>query len=332
MLDKILEYLVKESRSREFRTADGKTIRGIIKDFYLTSRGVEVKFFSEKTQGLKEFNFEDVLTIDNMAPDVFLHNTAAETPAAGPLPERMVFSVSSITRLIKKKLTESFSGIWVSGEVSNFTLSAAGHMYFNLKDEQALLKVVFFSGRSRNLKFKIADGLKLEVYGALSVYEKSGAYQLLADRVIPEGKGAQQLAFEQLKEKLLKEGLFDKKHKKPLPLFPETIGIITSPTGAAFRDILRVSKEIFPRQHFILYPAAVQGSEAAPSMIRMIEIANRRAECDVLIVGRGGGSAEDLMSFNDEALARAIFRSGIPVISAVGHEIDYFICDFTADH
>lgn len=245
-------------------------------------------------------------------------------------PDR-VYTVSEVTRLVKLEVENAFPLVWVEGEISNFRSYPSGHIYFTLKDEQCQLQAVMWRSNARLLKFALKDGLKVICRGRLSVYEARGQYQLMADLIEPKGKGALQLAFEELKEKLKAEGLFDPKHKKPLPLFPKKVGIVTSPRGAAIIDILRTLERRFARLHILIYPAKVQGEGAADEIVEGIDFLGRQPDIDVLIVGRGGGSIEDLWAFNEEKVARAIFRSPIPVISAVGHEVDYTIADFVAD-
>jgi exodeoxyribonuclease VII large subunit len=245
--------------------------------------------------------------------------------------QRSVLTVSELTRQVKKLLEEHFSDVWVSGEVSNYTRASSGHIYFTLKDEKAVLRAVLFRGHQQGVRFEIENGLHLVVHGTLSVFEKRGDYQIIVDFCEPEGLGALQLAFEQLKERLQKEGLFDDARKKPIPPFPDTIGVVTSETGAAIRDILNVIGRRYSGVRVIVYPTLVQGEDAARRIAEAIGTANRRREADVLIVGRGGGSLEDLWPFNEETVARAIHASAIPVISAVGHEIDVTIADFVAD-
>ena len=245
-------------------------------------------------------------------------------------PDR-VYTVSEITRLVKLEVENAFPVLWVEGEISNYRSYPSGHIYFTLKDEQCQLQAVMWRSNARLLKFEPKDGLKVVCRGKVSVYEARGQYQLMADLIEPKGKGALQLAFEQLKEKLRAEGLFDPKHKKPLPLLPRQVGIVTSPRGAAIIDILRTLERRFARLHVLIYPAKVQGEGAADEIVAGIDFLGRQPGIDVLIVGRGGGSIEDLWAFNEEKVARAIFRCPIPVISAVGHEVDYTIADFVAD-
>jgi exodeoxyribonuclease VII large subunit len=246
-------------------------------------------------------------------------------------PQRRILTVSELTRMVKGLLESSYPDIWISGEVSNYTKASSGHMYFTLKDERSVIRTVLFKGHQKGIRFEIENGLKLIVHGSLSVFEKRGEYQIIADFAEPEGLGALQLAFEQLKEKLQKEGLFDESRKTPIPVFPDTIGVVTSETGAAIRDILNVIRRRHSGVRIIIYPTLVQGNEAAQSISRTIRKANDREEVDVLILSRGGGSIEDLWPFNEETVARAIFNSSIPIISGVGHEIDFTIADFVAD-
>ncbi len=242
-----------------------------------------------------------------------------------------IYTVSDLTAEIRTTLEDSFAGIWVEGELSNFHRHSSGHMYFSLKDEGSQIRVVMFRTANRQLRFQPKDGLVLLVYGELSVYERRGEYQLVAEYMEPKGLGALQLAFEQLKQRLQAEGLFDDVRKRPIPLLPRRIGVVTSPTGAAVRDILHVLRRRFAGVDVLIYPVAVQGDQAAPEIVEALGELNRRGGLDVVIVARGGGSIEDLQAFNEESVARAIAASKIPVISAIGHEIDYTIADFVAD-
>ena len=250
-----------------------------------------------------------------------------------------IYTVSEITKNVKIILESGFSGIWIEGEVSNFVSHSSGHMYFSLKDAKSVLRCAMFKRANDTLKFRPKDGMQVLCFGNISVYELRGDYQLIIDRMEPKGIGALQLAFEQLKEKLSKEGLFDATHKVAIPFLPQRIGVVTSPTGAAIRDILNVLSRRFVNVNVILYPVMVQGEGAAKQIAQAIDEFNRLKELsnnkidavDVLIVGRGGGSLEDLWAFNEEIVARAIYNSEIPVISAVGHEIDWTISDFVAD-
>jgi len=248
-----------------------------------------------------------------------------------PSTARKIFTVSEITAEIKWTLEGGFSDLWVQGEISNFKHHSSGHLYFSLKDDRAQLRAACFRNNNRYLKFRPEDGLEVLARGRISVYEPRGDYQFLVDYMEPLGKGSLQLAFEQLKERLRKEGLFEDALKKVLPLLPEKVGIVTSPTGAAIQDMLRVLKRRNSALHVLLYPAKVQGSGAAEEIAAGIDYLNGRTDIDVIIVGRGGGSIEDLWAFNEEIVVRAIFRSRIPVISAVGHEVDFTISDFVAD-
>ncbi len=244
---------------------------------------------------------------------------------------RRIFTVSEITHDVKCLLEEKFSSVWIEGEVSNFIQASSGHIYFVLKDKGAQIKCAFFRNKARYLRFKIGDGQQVVVCGSLGVYEPRGEYQLYVDFVEPKGIGELQQAFEQLKAKLEAEGLFDPAHKKPLPLLPRKIGIVTSPTGAVIQDILRILGRRHHNMQILLYPSKVQGEGAAAEIAAGIRFLNGLPDIDVIIIGRGGGSIEDLWPFNEEIVARAIYQSDIPVISAVGHETDFTIADFVAD-
>jgi exodeoxyribonuclease VII large subunit len=229
------------------------------------------------------------------------------------------------------ELESAFPLLWVEGEISNFHHHHSGHLYFTLKDETSQLRTVMFRGEARKVPFELKDGLQVVARGRINVYEPRGEYQLIAELLEPKGKGALQLAFEQLKEKLKKEGLFDTALKKKLPVLPKKVGVVTSPRGAAIVDIIRSLETRFARLHILLYPVKVQGEGAAEEIVEGIDYLGSFPDIDVIIVGRGGGSIEDLWAFNEEKVARAIYRCAIPVISAVGHEIDYTIADFVAD-
>ncbi len=244
--------------------------------------------------------------------------------------QRKIYTVYELTSEIKRTL-EKFGLLWVQGEISNFKHHTSGHMYFALKDDRAQLKAAFFRNNNAYLKFRPEDGLEVLVRGRISVYEPRGDYQLIVEWMEPKGLGSLQLAFEQLKQKLRKEGLFDEVHKKPLPLLPQKIGIVTSPTGAAIRDMLRILQRRNASLHILIYPALVQGPGAAEQIAAGVRYFNSRDDIDVIVVGRGGGSIEDLWAFNEEVVARAIYDSRLPVISAVGHEVDFTISDFVAD-
>jgi exodeoxyribonuclease VII large subunit len=243
-----------------------------------------------------------------------------------------ILTVSQLTLLIRSKLESEFPDVWIEGEVSNFKAPQSGHLYFTLKDAAAQIRAVFFRSAIRSLKFLPKDGIHVVGRGRITVYEPRGEYQVILDYLEPKGVGALQLAFEQLKEKLWKEGLFDEGRKRPLPLLPRKIGIVTSPTGAALRDILKVCRKRFANIDILIAPAAVQGERSAGEIVEAIADLNRRNDLDAIILARGGGGIEDLWSFNEEAVARAICASRIPVISAVGHETDYTIADFAADY
>ncbi|GER66133.1 exodeoxyribonuclease 7 large subunit [Weizmannia acidilactici] len=242
-------------------------------------------------------------------------------------------TVQTLTKYIKRKFDADpyLADIYVKGEISNFKRHTSGHMYFTLKDERARILAVMFSSANRFLKFNPENGMKVLVRASVSVYEAGGSYQLYVKGMQPDGIGALYLAYEQLKDKLEKEGLFAKEKKRPIPAYPKVVGVVTSPTGAAVRDIITTIRRRFPVVKIILHPALVQGENAAPSIVKAIEEANRLGKADVLIVGRGGGSIEELWAFNEEMTARAIAASTIPVISAVGHETDFTIADFAAD-
>lgn len=246
----------------------------------------------------------------------------------------LVLSVSQLNRYIKMNFDadENLANIFISGEISNFTNHyRTGHLYFTLKDDSAAVRAVMFNSSAKRLKFMPEDGMKVIARGRVSVYEASGQYQLYVDDMQPDGVGALNLAYEQLKEKLQKEGLFSELHKKPLPPYPEKVGVITSPTGAAVRDIIKVLGRRFPYAEIVFCPVLVQGEGAHLQLTDAVNLFNSERAADVIIIGRGGGSIEDLWEFNDEGLARAVYNSDIPVISAVGHETDFTICDFVAD-
>lgn len=246
----------------------------------------------------------------------------------------LVLSVSQLNRYIKMNFDadENLANIFISGEISNFTNHyRTGHLYFTLKDDSAAVRAVMFNSSAKRLKFMPEDGMKVIARGRVSVYEASGQYQLYVDDMQPDGVGALNLAYEQLKEKLQKEGLFSELHKKPLPPYPEKVGVITSPTGAAVRDIINVLGRRFPYAEIVFCPVLVQGDGAHLQLTNAVNLFNSERAADVIIIGRGGGSIEDLWEFNDEGLARAVYNSEIPVISAVGHESDFTICDFVAD-
>ncbi|MFH1189690.1 MAG: exodeoxyribonuclease VII large subunit [Candidatus Omnitrophota bacterium] len=245
--------------------------------------------------------------------------------------EKQIYTVTELTKYIRQIIENSFPNIWVEGEISNFILHSSGHMYFSLKDAGSIVQCAMFRRANEKLKFKLKDGMKVICLGKISVYEPRGSYQLIVEEVEPKGVGALQLQFQQLKERLQKEGLFDPAHKVPIPHLPMRVGVVTSPTGAAIRDILNVAIRRFSNVEIIIYPVRVQGEGSKDEIAAAIRDFNALRNIDVMIVGRGGGSLEDLWAFNEEAVARAIYDSEIPVISAVGHEIDYTIADFVAD-
>lgn len=253
---------------------------------------------------------------------------------ANPLdtPQREVFSISRLNREARALVEGHFPLIWVEGELSNLARPSSGHLYFTLKDDQAQVRCAMFKLRNQLLAFKPDNGMQVLARARVSLYEGRGEFQLLIEHLEEAGDGVLRRAFEQLKQKLAAEGLFDAAHKKPLPSLPRHIGVITSPTGAALRDILSVLRRRFPALPVLVYPAPVQGQGAGEKIAAAIRLAAQRGDCDVLIVSRGGGSLEDLWAFNEEVVARAIHACAIPVISGVGHEIDFTIADFVADH
>ncbi|MEJ2282480.1 MAG: exodeoxyribonuclease VII large subunit [Desulfobacterales bacterium] len=245
--------------------------------------------------------------------------------------KRKIYSVSELNAEIKALLEESYPFVWLSGEISNFRIPASGHFYFSIKDATSHISAVMFRGQQRQLKFEPEDGMSITGMGRISVYEPRGTYQIILEYLEPSGVGALQVAFEQLKNRLADEGLFDDEFKTDIPFIPNKIGIITSRSGAVVHDILQVVRRRFPNIAIQIYPVKVQGDGAVENIIDALELLNDRAECDVGILARGGGSLEDLQAFNSESVARAIFGSKIPIISAVGHETDYTIADFVAD-
>jgi exodeoxyribonuclease VII large subunit len=248
-----------------------------------------------------------------------------------PPPERVVYTVSRLNEQVKDLLEHSFPPLWVEGEISNFIAHGSGHWYLSLKDEQAQVRSAMFRNRNQGVGFLPKNGMQVLVRARISLYTARGEYQLILEHMEQSGEGALRRAFEQLKQKLQAEGLFDESRKKLLPAVPRCIGVITSPTGAAIRDVLNVLRRRYSLGEVVIYPVPVQGIEAAPAIVRALQIAAVRQECDVLIVARGGGSLEDLWAFNEEAVARAIHACPIPVVSGVGHEIDFTIADFVAD-
>ncbi len=248
------------------------------------------------------------------------------------LKDKQIYTVSQVTKEIKVILESTFGmGVWVEGEVSDFKTYPSGHAYFSLKDSESLLTAVMFARANAQVKFKIENGLKVVCFGKINFYGPQGKTQLVVEKIEPKGIGARQLAFEQLKEKLLKEGVFDPAHKKALPLMPFNIGIVTSGAGAAIRDILGILKKGAPGVGVVIRPVRVQGEGAALEIAKGIEELNEFKEIDLIIVSRGGGSTEDLWAFNEEPCVRAVYNSGIPVVSAVGHQINTSLCDLAAD-
>jgi exodeoxyribonuclease VII large subunit len=245
--------------------------------------------------------------------------------------ERVIYSVSQLNDQVKDLLEHSFPPLWVEGEISNFSCPASGHWYLSLKDSQAQVRCAMFRNRNQGLGFQPKNGLQVLARGRPGLYAPRGEFQLILDQIEPAGEGALRRAFELLKQKLQAEGLFDETYKQALPTVPDRIGIITSPTGAALRDILNVLRRRFPLGQVVIYPVPVQGTEAAPAIVRALKTAAERQECDLLVVARGGGSLEDLWAFNEESVARAIHACPLPVVSGVGHEIDFTIADFVAD-
>ena len=244
---------------------------------------------------------------------------------------RKVFTVTDLTRAVRAALEGSFTDIWVEGEVTGYKWHTSGHMYFSLKDASAQLACVMFRNENAGLGFELEDGMSVLCRGRVRVYQPRGQYQLTVERIEPKGVGALQIKFQQLKEKLAKEGLFAAERKRPIPYLPHCVGLVTSIDGAALRDILNILERPFPDTGVLVYPVPVQGPAAAPAIAAAIDDFNLLKCADVLILARGGGSIEDLWAFNEEAVARAIFRSEVPVISAVGHETDTTIADFVAD-
>ena len=255
----------------------------------------------------------------------------ARADAVKPLPRRRVLSVSQITAAIRSTIESQFCDVWVEGEISNCRTWHTGHIYFTLKDETAQIRAVMFRAASHYLRFKPEDGLHVVARGRLGVYDAKGEYQIVCEHLEPKGVGALQLAFEQLKKKLKAEGLFEQARKRALPALPRKIGIVTSLDGAALRDMIKVLRRRHPNVHLVIRPTRVQGDGAATDIVRSLRAIVKVSGVDVVIVARGGGSAEDLQPFNEEVLARAIVDSPTPVISAVGHEVDFTIEDFVAD-
>ncbi|MBR4173565.1 MAG: exodeoxyribonuclease VII large subunit, partial [Clostridia bacterium] len=247
--------------------------------------------------------------------------------------EPLIATVSQLNSYMKRLIEsqEPISDIWIKGEISNFKEHYSGHLYITLKDDGGVLKAVMFKSAAQNLTFKPEDGMRVLARGRVGVYEQSGTYQLYINEMTPDGVGELYIAYEKLKKRLQEEGLFDDSHKKPIPKYPERVGVVTATTGAAVRDIINVITRRYPYCEIIIYPSLVQGAGAKENIVEAIEYFNENNLCDTLIVGRGGGSIEDLWAFNEEIVARAIYASKIPIISAVGHETDFTIADFVAD-
>jgi exodeoxyribonuclease VII large subunit len=246
-------------------------------------------------------------------------------------PQRHVFTVTALNREVGQLLAHSFPLLWIEGEISNFSLPRSGHMYFSLKDEQTQVRAAMFRNRNTYLGFQPKDGMQVLVRAKVALYEPRGDFQLIVEHMEEAGDGALRRAFEALKQKLHAEGLFDAARKRPLPQFPRQIGVITSPTGAALRDVLSVLQRRYPLASVLIYPAQVQGTEAARDIISTLNLASRRQDCEVLLLVRGGGSLEDLAPFNDEQVARTIAACTVPVVCGIGHEVDFTIADFVAD-
>jgi exodeoxyribonuclease VII large subunit len=254
-------------------------------------------------------------------------------PAPGPAvpPAREVFTISRLNREARTLLERGLGSVWLEGEISNLSRPSSGHWYFSLKDEAAQVRCAMFRSRNLLVRFPVKDGTQVLARGRVSLYEARGEFQVVVEHLEEAGEGILRRRFEALKQQLLAEGLFDERHKQPLPPLPRRIGVITSPTGAALRDILHILRRRFPAIPVLVYPVAVQGEAAPREIEQALRLADQRRDCDVLIVARGGGSLEDLWAFNDEAVARAIFACRIPVVSGVGHEVDFTIADFVAD-
>jgi exodeoxyribonuclease VII large subunit len=260
--------------------------------------------------------------------DSWFDDDAMPPPAA---PVREIFSISQLNAQARMLLERGLGSVWLEGEISNLARPASGHWYFSLKDESAQVRCAMFRNRSMLVRFPVKDGARVLARGRVSLYEARGEFQVVIDHLEEAGEGALRRRFEELKRKLLAEGLFEAAQKKPLPTLPRRIGVITSPTGAALRDILHILQRRFPAVPVLIYPVAVQGESAPREIVQALQLAAARHECDVLILARGGGSLEDLMAFNEESVARAIYACGIPIISGVGHETDFTIADFVAD-
>ena len=254
-----------------------------------------------------------------------------DSPASPPPPAREVFTISRLNREARALLERGLGSVWLEGEISNLSRPGSGHWYFSLKDEAAQVRCAMFRGRNLLVRFPVTDGTQVLARGRVSLYEARGEFQVVIEHLEEAGEGILRRRFEALKQRLQAEGLFDTRHKQPLPPLPRRIGVITSPTGAAIRDILHILRRRFPAIPVLVYPVAVQGEAAPREIEQALRLADQRRDCDVLILARGGGSLEDLWAFNDEAVARAIFACRIPVVSGIGHEVDFTIADFVAD-
>ncbi len=243
-----------------------------------------------------------------------------------------IYTVSAVNRMAKYAIEESFPSVWVEGEITNYHLHGSGHRYFSIRDDQCQLRCAMWRSKGGALKFEPKDGLKVLIQGALTIYDRNGSFQMSVNRMLPSGTGALELAFQQLKEKLSKEGLFDPEHKKELPSHPMRIGVVTSPTGAVIHDIVRVIKRRNRKISIVLWPSEVQGDSAPSGLAEGIKRFNEYGQVDLIIIGRGGGSLEDLWGFNSEEVVRAVYESDIPVVSAVGHEVDLTLTDLVADY
>lgn len=252
-------------------------------------------------------------------------------PPSDPFAAPNIHTVTQLTDNIRKLLEQTFAMVWVTGELSNLRIPGSGHAYFNLKDDHSLIQSVMFRGQQQRLKFRLQDGLTVTGLGRISVYPPRGTYQIIFEFIEPKGAGALQLAFEQLKNRLDEKGLFDEEHKKPLPFVPHRVAFLTSASGAVLQDMLYMARQRFEEIPILLIPTMVQGPQAETQIVDALRIADQQTNCDVAILARGGGSLEDLQAFNSEAVANAIFKANIPVVSAVGHETDYTIADFVAD-
>jgi exodeoxyribonuclease VII large subunit len=259
-----------------------------------------------------------------------MQDTWLDAPANSP-PQREIFTISRLNREARMLLERGLGSVWLEGEISNLSRPGSGHWYFSLKDEAAQVRCAMFRTRNLLVRFPMRDGMHVLARGRVSLYEARGEFQVVVEHLEEAGEGLLRRRFEELKQKLLAEGLFDPRHKKPLPALPRRIGVITSPTGAAIRDILHILRRRFPAIPVLIYPVPVQGESAPREIAQALRLAGERAECDVLIVARGGGSLEDLWAFNDEGVARAMFDCPIPIVSGVGHEVDFTIADFVAD-